>query len=270
MMTRSIFYRVRSPQGPWIRAANTLPFTIANLVPETVYEIDVGDGQIIERTTLGAATAPAQVSGLVAQAGAGIVHLTWSTPADGGSPITDYLIEVDIAGGGMQLIERLQSTVTSFHHTGLTANVQHVYRVSAINAFGTGAPSEIAAAVPTAPLTNLVQNGDFANGATGWSLGVGWSVSDGVAQRSAQSVVTHLSQSFAFEAGATYRITFEIMSLSGSSVRVGMNSGPFSANKTEAGPFQADLTAGTGKTSLLISANVGTAIQLRNVVMVKL
>jgi hypothetical protein len=247
-----------------------LPFTIDDLSANTVFELDVGDGRIIERATLPVSTVPGQVSDLVAAAGVASVSLSWSAPTDGGSPITDYLIEVNVAGGGWQTIDRDATEDTVYLHMGLTPAVAHVYRVSAINAVGTSAPSATASAVPTAPVINLLQNGDFSQGTTAWSLGAGWSVSGGVAERSAQTVVAHLSQSFPFEAGATYRITFEILSLSGNSVRVGMNGGPFSANQTVAGLFQADLTAGSSKTTLMISPNVGTAIRLRNVVMVRI
>jgi hypothetical protein len=247
-----------------------LPFTIDDLSANTVFELDVGDGRIIERATLPVSTAPGQVSDLVATPGVASVALSWSAPADGGSPITDYLIEVNVAGGDWQTIDRSPTDKTGYLHSELTPAVEHAYRVSAISAVGTGAPSATASAVPTAPLINLLKNGDFSQGTTAWSLGTGWSIADGIAERSTQSVVTHLSQSFTFEAGATYRITFEILALSGGSVRVGMNGGPFSPNRSETGLFQADLTASTAKTSLLISPNVGTAIRLRNVVMVRI
>lgn len=51
-MARTIFYRQKTPQGDWTRVTGTPPFTISGLTAETVYEIDTGDGVIIERTPL--------------------------------------------------------------------------------------------------------------------------------------------------------------------------------------------------------------------------
>ena len=49
-MARSIFYRVKSPQGPWERASGDLPLTITGVVNDTVYEVDTGDGTLTEVT----------------------------------------------------------------------------------------------------------------------------------------------------------------------------------------------------------------------------
>ncbi|MEL6643264.1 MAG: hypothetical protein AAFQ79_04955 [Pseudomonadota bacterium] len=49
-MARSIFYREKSPQGPWQRASGTLPLTVTGLTNDIVYEVDTGDGTLTEIT----------------------------------------------------------------------------------------------------------------------------------------------------------------------------------------------------------------------------
>lgn len=49
-MARSIFYREKSPQGPWHRTSGDLPLTITGLSNDVVYEVDTGDGTLTEVT----------------------------------------------------------------------------------------------------------------------------------------------------------------------------------------------------------------------------
>ena len=49
-MDRSIFYRQKSPQGPWQRATGPLPLTVSGLTNGSVYEVDTGNGALIEVT----------------------------------------------------------------------------------------------------------------------------------------------------------------------------------------------------------------------------
>lgn len=74
-----------------------------------------------------------------------IVELRWVVPSsDGGNAITGYKIERDIDDVGfLILVANTGSTSTSFtDSTGLVARNNVVYRVSAINASGTSAPSD--------------------------------------------------------------------------------------------------------------------------------
>ena len=58
-------------------------------------------------------------------------------------------------------------------------------------------------------MTEEVSNGSFSNGSTDWTLGTGWSIGENKAiyDNSASSV---LNQSFTWEVGKTYKITFDI------------------------------------------------------------
>ena len=102
---------------------------------------------------------PGAPTGLTATAsGYTTINLVWNAPAsDGGSPITGYKIEVSRIGTFTDLVANTTSTDTTYAHTGLAAGATRQYRVSAINADGTGLPSNVATAttdaatVPGAP-----------------------------------------------------------------------------------------------------------------------
>ena len=83
------------------------------------------------------------------------IDLSWDAPADdGGSDITGYRIEVSDNGTAWRnLRSDTQSDATEYSHTGLNPGTTRHYRVSAINAAGTGDPSDAASATtdPTIP-----------------------------------------------------------------------------------------------------------------------
>ncbi|WP_116996394.1 fibronectin type III domain-containing protein [Desertimonas flava] len=98
---------------------------------------------------------PAQVTGLVATPGDAEVELAWTTPADGGSPITDYVVEraPDVAGapGAWSTLADGTSTATTYLDTDVVNGSTYWYRVSAINEVGTGPASTAVSATPGAP-----------------------------------------------------------------------------------------------------------------------
>ena len=86
------------------------------------------------------------------------IDLDWDAPAKtGGSDITGYKIEVSTDRGTnwSDLVADTESTETAYQHTGLSTGDTRRYRVSAINAIGTGSASEAIEAtthaVPSAP-----------------------------------------------------------------------------------------------------------------------
>ena len=105
------------------------------------------------------ATAPGKPGNVFARDATGSttqIDLFWDPPeTDAGPPVTGYLIEVSTdANTWTDLVADTESTDTVYQHTGLTASTRRYYRVSAINAAGTGSASDAAAAstafVPTA------------------------------------------------------------------------------------------------------------------------
>ena len=94
-----------------------------------------------------AAVVPGAPTGLGATAnGTTRIDLSWTAPADnGGRVISGYKIEWSAAGSApwTVLIATTDSTATTYSHTGLAAGATRHYRVSAINAIGTGAASNV-------------------------------------------------------------------------------------------------------------------------------
>ena len=102
--------------------------------------------------SVGAPTAPLQVTGASATAGNNQVALSWSAPDSGGSAIRDYVIEqLDSDGSTWNTLTDGVSTSTSFTVTGLTNGTSYSFRVSATNSIGTGTVSSTASATPVAP-----------------------------------------------------------------------------------------------------------------------
>ena len=66
----------------------------------------------------------------------------------------------------------------------------------------------------------LVTNGNFSNGATGWTLGSGWTVVSGVAKKSTVGTANAVSQSVGVSANKFYRVLFTVSELTAGSVNV--------------------------------------------------
>jgi hypothetical protein len=116
------------------------------------------------------ATAPGPPSGLVATAGSGSVSLAWTAPTmTGGSAITDYLVEDRISGtSSWQTVADGVSTSVGATVPALTNGTGYDFRVSAINAVGTGSPGAPATATPGASGPELLPDAGFESGNGGW------------------------------------------------------------------------------------------------------
>ena len=109
-------------------------------------------------TTRASNTVPDAPTGLMEVVGRNQIDLTWTAPfSNGGSPITGYRIERATGTGGnfMDLVaDTMDPATTSYNDTGLMVATTYRYRVSTINALGTGAASNTVTAMtisPTAP-----------------------------------------------------------------------------------------------------------------------
>ena len=103
------------------------------------------------------ASVPGAPTGLRATAsGITQINLSWSAPArNGGSAIIGYRIEISSNGGSnwTDLVANTSGTGTTHPHTGLPSGSTRHYRVSAINAIGTGAHSNTDGATTRVPMT---------------------------------------------------------------------------------------------------------------------
>ena len=104
--------------------------------------------------------------------------------------------------------------------------------------------------------TELVTNGSFSNGATGWVAEAGWSASGGSAVATAAAAFNAVSQaSFPFLAGRSYRVEFQVTASSGG-VRINFAGGTqvSGATYTTAGTWGETMTAAAGNNQLRIQA----------------
>ncbi len=113
------------------------------------------------------------------------MRLSWAAPAsDGGSPLTDYIIEQSTDGTTWATVVDGVSTTTSYLVSGLTNGTGYQFRVSAHNAVGDGpATTPVTATprtVPTVP-TSLTAAVAPASGVGSGEVRLNWAapVSDG-------------------------------------------------------------------------------------------
>lgn len=92
------------------------------------------------------------------------VTLTWTVPGDGGSPITDYLVEFSIDNDIWNIFEHNASIINSIIVDSLENNITNFFRVSAINGDGTATPSNIITAIPqNTPIPEYCSVNDIAD-----------------------------------------------------------------------------------------------------------
>jgi hypothetical protein len=98
------------------------------------------------------ATVPSAVGTVTPTPGDEEVALAWSAPANGGSAITDYIVQYKETSSGTWLTFTDGATSsTGATVTGLTNDTDYDFRVAAINVIGTGTYSATATSTPTAP-----------------------------------------------------------------------------------------------------------------------
>ncbi len=126
----------------------------AHTVTVTVYDNDGNNGSDSVSFSITLPTVPGQPSGLTADPSDSSAFLSWTAPDDGGSPITIY--HVYRGDDAVNLTEIDTTDQLQFTDSGLVNGNVHYYAVSAENAVGEGAQSEVTsvtpANVPGAPL----------------------------------------------------------------------------------------------------------------------
>ncbi len=140
-------------QTPVSFDASTTTRTITGLTNGFTYRFRVaavnanGTGPLSAASPTVIAGAPAAPTFVKRVAGDGAATLTWSVPADNGSPITGYTVTPYI-GNVAQTPVSFDASTTTRTITGLTNGITYTFRISATNARGTGPISG-----PTGPVT---------------------------------------------------------------------------------------------------------------------
>jgi hypothetical protein len=102
----------------------------------------------------------------------------------------------------------------------------------------------------------LVTNGDFSNGQTGWSFQTGWAVSNGGATVSTAGVTSRVSQTLSYVANIStttkFRYKFEITNITAGSLRLFVNKPTFTeiANVNAVGKYVYDVEVNTGSNGI--------------------
>ena len=117
---------------------------------------------LINNTPGGPPSAP---TGVNAAAGDAQVTVTWNTTPGA----SNYDVKRSLTSGGPYTVVANDITPTSFVNTGLTNGVTYYYVVSAANGQGQSGNSVQVSATPVQGPSNLIMNGDFSSGLTGWS-----------------------------------------------------------------------------------------------------
>lgn len=168
---------------PFAQLGVTTSFTDDGLASGTTYYYEVsavnatGEGALsAEASATPVSVSPPNAPAPTASAGTSSIQLTWTTPTDGGSPITGYNIYRSTTPGSEGGVPFAQLGVTtSFTDSGLTSGTTYYYQVSAKNAVGEGPLSPEVSATPVL-LVNLVGNPGFETNTSGWAGGSGTSL----------------------------------------------------------------------------------------------
>ena len=135
------------------------PVTISGLSNGTTYQIRLravnaaGDGAVSAPVAVTPVTVPAAPSVGSVISGNLSATVTVTTADNGGTAITNYVVQYS-ANGGVTWVTfaRPASAVPSITVTGLANGVAYVFRVAAVNGFGTGGFSSISSVVvPASP-----------------------------------------------------------------------------------------------------------------------
>jgi predicted secreted protein with PEFG-CTERM motif len=76
------------------------------------------------------------------------INLSWSTPYDGGSSITGYVITYVVDEGEFVELDTIHASITSYSHKNLMKNHIYFYQISAINSVGSSVPTKFQSATP--------------------------------------------------------------------------------------------------------------------------
>jgi serine protease len=151
-----------APCTSWTSVGNVTSMAYSGLSANSLYAWQVratngtntAEANVSLRSTFttAATTAPGVPTSVTGTRGNNSVSLTWAAPTDdGGSAITDYVVQFSSNGGGSwSTFADGVSTTTAANVTGLTNGTAYAFHVAAKNAVGTGSYSVASAAITPA------------------------------------------------------------------------------------------------------------------------
>jgi hypothetical protein len=105
----------------------------------------------------GGATVPAAPTLGALTAGSGQITIPWTDGADGGASITSHKLYRGTSAGSLSLVGTIMSG-SPYTDTGLTNGTTYYYAISAVNAVGEGAQSNVQSATPVATFVQPFNN----------------------------------------------------------------------------------------------------------------
>ncbi|MDO8557778.1 MAG: DUF2341 domain-containing protein [bacterium] len=159
-------YTVTSNPGGFTGTGSSSPVTVTGLTNGATYTFTVtatnvaGTGAASSPSnSVTLPTLPGSPVNLAATVGGSSIGLSWSAPAsDGGSSITDYVVEYKLTiGGTWSVFADGLATSTTATVTSLSDGTSYDFRVSAVNNIGQGSSSASVMATPGEPAQVLIQ-----------------------------------------------------------------------------------------------------------------
>ena len=160
-------YTVTSDPGGYASTSNALPIIVTGLTNGTAYTFTVTATNAVGTSS---ASAPSNSVTLSTEPGAPVnlaavvlgssISLSWAAPAsNGGSTISDYIIEYQLTTGGTwSVFSDAVSTQTTATIIGLSNGTSYDFRVRAVNIIGQSIPSGTVSATPGEPAQVLIQS----------------------------------------------------------------------------------------------------------------
>ena len=173
-------YTVTSAPGGFTATGSTSPITVTGLTNGTTYNFTVTATNAIgtgadsaPSNNVKLSTEPDKPVNLAAVVLGSSISLTWSAPENnGGTAVTDYVVEYQLSTGGTwSVFSDASSTQTSATVIGLSNRTSYDFRVRAINVIGQSIPSDIVTASPGEPAQVFIQNiSDLTNPSIGTNI----------------------------------------------------------------------------------------------------
>lgn len=218
-------YTATSSPGGFTASGASSPLVVTGLSNGTSYTFTVtatnnfGSTTSAPSSAVTPAVAPSTPGAPTPTRGDTSVSLSWTAPSNGGSAITDYLIQYSSdSGSSWTTFADGTSATTSATVTGLTNGTSYVFRIAAVNVAGTSSYSSASTAVtpagvPVAPAAPTPTAGNA-------SVSLSWT-----APSANGSAITDYKIYYATSAGGTYTLFSDTVSTTTSVTVTGLTNG---------------------------------------------